>query len=1020
MMNKWLMALIMIFVIGCSDSDSANNNVNIGDGICLIGEEGTIDCTNTGNNSNGICEVGETGTDCNGMCEPDDDLDSLDCGSNNNGNGICEAGETGTDCDALCLTSTESLSIDCSANGHELVSISVTPTSGNLPLNIALELTSIGLFEGGRTLNISRYAEWFFDVPDIVSVVIPDDEALDNAIATALSVGSTDITASVGEKTSIAVRIIVADESIISGSSFLEATPSVIALGLSSQVYAKALFTDGNSYSTENIIDSNIIAWSITASDAVTGAKISSEGLVTTSTMTGPATLTVTAMGVGAYEGETASINLLVTDESIISGNSFLEATPSVVALGLSSQVYAKAQFTNGDIYSTEDFNDIGIVNWSVTASDDVIGAYISAEGLVTTSAMTEPAMLTITATGIGAYEGEVISVDILVTDETIISGSSFLEVNPSVITLGLPSQVYAKAQFSDGNTYSTQNVDDAGIVNWSVTASNGVIGSSISAEGRVITSSMTGPAIVTVTATGGGAFLGESATIDVVVTEETIISGSSSLVAIPSTVALGINSQVYATAKFTGGHTYSTKDLDDSGIVNWSVTASDGVTGANISGEGLVATSSMSGPATLTVTAIGVGAYLGEVASTNIVVTEEEVVLGSASLEAIPSTVALGFPSYVFAKALFTDGNTYSTADFDDNGIVYWSVTASDGVIGASISAEGEVTTSTMTGPATLTVTGVGTSAYGGETQSIEIVVTDALVIANTLSLAAAPTTIEAGDTSQLSAVADFTDGNTYSINNEDIDWSVTASNGNMGATISRQGLVSTVAMDGAITTLTVSATYEGEVKTIEIDVIAATAWSGIDVCGNTVNDRGISNAIGTCLKVADDSVNSRLFTGTPSLAVMTTLGYVQANGDSAVNSGKSYNFAHGESGLNGPVGDFVRFDQMLIGGTSGDSITASGVDGQFDRWCQDLARIYFYNKSDWRRPTIAELLAFYSDKGDMYPTYGWATVAFYWTSEVAIASPTEFTDVGLRSGGGTTDNEPTEGYYGSCVSGP
>ena len=157
-------------------------------------------------------------------------------------------------------------------------------------------------------------------------------------------------------------------------------------------------------------------------------------------------------------------------------------------------------------------------------------------------------------------------------------------------------------------------------------------------------------------------------------------------------------------------------------------------------------------------------------------------------------------------------------------------------------------------------------------------------------------------------------------------------------------------------------------------------------------------------------------LFTGTPSQAVMNMLGYQKAEGNKNINSGKTYSFTYNELGYSGPSGVFVMFDQLVINGDDGSSISTGGVNGQYDRWCKNLSDINFKGRSDWRRVSKVELDSLYQDRGKMFEEYGWATSWSYGSSTV---KEVHFWSMFLELGVFTT-NHPRTVTYASCVSPP
>ncbi|HHY0467239.1 TPA: Ig-like domain-containing protein [Vibrio parahaemolyticus] len=180
--------------------------------------------------------------------------------------------------------------------------------------------------------------------------------------------------------------------------------------------------------------------------------------------------------------------------------------------------------------------------------------------------------------------------------------------------------------------------------------------------------------------------------------------------------------------------------------------------------------------------------------------------------------------------------------------------------------------------------------------------------------------------------------------------------------------------------------------------------------ICGGAVNDTDKLNATGNCLKVATDG-SGNWFTSSPSIAVMDALGYTIYN--SSLNSGKTYASTYVESG---PAGAFARFRQdgaSVIGPVGG----GDGANGQFDRWCQDLATMGFGGSFEWRRPTQAELEGLYAKNGNMWDARGWPLHSPHWSS--TTDSSNNYGTVRLSTGYVGSNGSDME-FYASCVSPP
>lgn len=266
--------------------------------------------------------------------------------------------------------------------------------------------------------------------------------------------------------------------------------------------------------------------------------------------------------------------------------------------------------------------------------------------------------------------------------------------------------------------------------------------------------------------------------------------------------------------------------------------------------------------------------------------------------------------------------------------------------------------------------------------------------------------------------AIGKYDDGTEIDITTE-VDWSTTSSDiadihsgdvspkneGNTRVIANLDGIVS----DEVDLTVTASSVCNHDIN-LPLNDAATVPGSGINDISN--------DAANGCLKIASATVAGKtlLFTSTPSVAVLQMLGYKQSMGIDSANDGRNYSAtvqdsAYGEA--------FGLFDQRNIAG-------GHGINGQYDRWCTDLARMNFAGKADWRTATIAEmgshdasknptLEGLFQDKGDM-ATLGWPTDKLYWSSTQS-ASPTNY-DTMLLSNGSTFSGGASYTSYVSCVS--
>ncbi|QKS98626.1 Ig-like domain-containing protein (plasmid) [Vibrio alginolyticus] len=163
----------------------------------------------------------------------------------------------------------------------------------------------------------------------------------------------------------------------------------------------------------------------------------------------------------------------------------------------------------------------------------------------------------------------------------------------------------------------------------------------------------------------------------------------------------------------------------------------------------------------------------------------------------------------------------------------------------------------------------------------------------------------------------------------------------------------------------------------------------SPITMCGTGVDDSNKTNAGGNCLKVASGGVG-KLFTSTPSLNVLRTLKYNDYDDWSWENPGW------------GPPGKFARFKT-----------------GQFERWCNTLAKLNFAGRNTWRRPSKFELGEFYylyRDREDgLFDARGWPVMNPYSTTTLGENSTYYGVDLDI---GSEVSYDLSSVMYVSCIS--
>ncbi|MEH0689401.1 hypothetical protein H4F17_10025 [Vibrio cholerae] len=271
-----------------------------------------------------------------------------------------------------------------------------------------------------------------------------------------------------------------------------------------------------------------------------------------------------------------------------------------------------------------------------------------------------------------------------------------------------------------------------------------------------------------------------------------------------------------------------------------------------------------------------------------------------------------------------------------------------------------------------------------------------------NTLSVA--PLAIKIFNEQTVMAIGHYSDGTSYDFT-DDMTWQILDTD---IATIDGDALVDA----GIIGETELIGTHTSGMKSDYFPVIVE---GKSRVCGNIpgkvlstepgggISDTGKDNAQGNCMKVvelvdANDGYR-KWFTGSPSLAVLNAYGYTQD--DTVNNTGRTYARVT-PSTITGE--DMARFNQVGAGvvlpGTGDDA--NAGVNGQYDRWCQELNGEAFAAKRTWRRATASELTALTlqdnPNSDNMYDRFGWPDSDISWTSTIATSTyPNRYNYVNL-----------------------
>ncbi len=681
------------------------------------------------------------------------------------------------------------------------------------PLGLSTQYLAIATYSDNSTANITDVASWSSADTSIATI-----DAM--GLAKTLKVSETVITASYQGVTSNSSELTITD-AIPTQVSIIPPTTK-LAKGLSLQLQAIATLSDDT---TKDV--STQASWQ---SDNPSVLSVDSQGKITAND-TGDATVTATILGV---TGQTtvSAVNLAVSQIQIIPASVQL-------AIGTTTKLTAIATFADN---STQDVSSQ--IAW--LSSNNAV-ATVDSTGLVTGVAA---GSVTLSATLLGVTATTSIQVNN--------ASPTALQVIPAVstIALGTKSQLQAIATFSDGSTqdvsaqalWSSDNpviasvdsqgqVSGNGIGQASITATLGSVSRSvsltitnaiatslqiipptaslpagtklqfqaiasfsdnssqdvsdqvswISSDNSVAVIDQYGEA--TAVSTGGtnisALFQGVSSnTVLLVVTNATVSSVQVVLDSGSGTLAKGSSVQFKAQAVLSDGST-----LDVSNQAAW---VSSDQTKVTIDTQGL-ATGVAVGTSTITASVNGV-------TSAGTILTVTNAIIGQIQITPPILTLAKGTKGKLTAIATYSDGTTQ-----DISNLVAWN---SSDIGVATVNLSGEVTAVTI-GNATLT------GRVGSVTSNpVSLSVSSASV--NQIDLSATASTLAAGTKTQLTAVANYSDGSSQNISSL-ISWSSSDSN---VATVDTNGEVTAVSPG----TATITGSFGGQTSTLIITVTAAT----------------------------------------------------------------------------------------------------------------------------------------------------------------------------------------------------
>jgi uncharacterized protein YjdB len=380
-----------------------------------------------------------------------------------------------------------------------LLAIILTPSSVSLAKGTTQQFTVTGIYSDGSPRDLASSATYTTSDPTVVGI---------NAagLATAIGVGSAQISVSVGGKTASTQSISVTPAVLSS----IAITPKTLSLakGTTQQFTATGTFTDRTMQDL-----TRQVLWTSGAPQVMT---IDQNGLASSSAI-GSTQITAALNGVTARTGD-----VVVTAATLLGIT--LSPDTAQIAKGSSQQFTATGTFTDG---TTQNLSSL--VTWT-SSNGSVVS--VDANGLAT-------------GTGVGAvqliasYQGKTASTSSFQVTPATLTSISFNPAHPGAAA-GTSSQIYVIGTYSDG---TTQDLTSTATFSSSNTAV-----ATVNAAG-VVKGLQPGTSTITVMAGG------HTSSFDVNVSAATVVSLAITP-SYPAAFAKGTTEQFTATATFSDGTT--------------------------------------------------------------------------------------------------------------------------------------------------------------------------------------------------------------------------------------------------------------------------------------------------------------------------------------------------------------------------------------------------------------------------------------------------------------------------------
>ena len=503
-----------------------------------------------------------------------------------------------------------------------------------------------------------------------------------------------------------------------------EARPTVKA-GRVYQFTVTSKDAHGNSVS---VVDSDI-AWSVIGDIGT----ISETGLFLATTI-GTGTAQATLVADPSITAQSGTITVVVGDLATLT----ISQPPATLEIGETHQF----TITGEDAHSNSVAVENSEVRWSVTGD---IGT-IDRTGLFSaTTAGTGTVEITLKTNSSITAQSETVTVTVMAGDPVMLTISQ----SPLTLKVGETHQFAVTGEDADGNSVSVKDSD----ITWSVIGGIGTV-----SETGLFFATTVGTGTVKVILEADPSITAQSGTITVVVGDPVTLTISQS----PLTLKVGETHLFAVTGENANGNSVSVADSD----VTWSVIGGIGT----VSETGLFF-ATIVGTGTVKVTLEADPSITAQSGTITVVAGD----LATLIVSQPPATLEIG-ETHQFT---ITGEDEYGNSIAVENSDVSWSVTGSIGTIDTN-----GLFSATAVGTGTVEITLKTDSSITAQSETVTVTAVAGDLA--TLTISQPPATLEIGETHQFTVTSEDADGNSVSVEDSDITWSVI---GGIG-TVSETGL--------------------------------------------------------------------------------------------------------------------------------------------------------------------------------------------------------------------------------------